>query len=88
MIRKNKRLYIITAIFEKTLKNKKLQESDLTVQYQTLQSFKNIKDLQSKEFHEFIIMKNYIRKFVQLNTKTSEESRYNNPQSTKARITR
>ena len=32
-----------------------------------------------KELCEFIIMKKYIRKFVWLNTKNSEESRYNNP---------
>ena len=35
-----------------------------------------MKDLQPKEFYKFIIMKNYIRKFVRLNTKISEEDRY------------
>ena len=32
-----------------------------------------MKDLQPKEFHKFIIMKKYIRKFVRLNMKISEE---------------
>lgn len=32
-----------------------------------------MKDLQPKELYEFIIMKNYIRKFVRLNRKNSEE---------------
>ena len=35
-----------------------------------------MKNLQPKEFCEFIIMKKYIRKLVRLNTKTSEEDRY------------
>ena len=35
-----------------------------------------MKGLQLKELYEFIIMKKYIRKFVWLNTKTSEEERY------------
>ena len=41
-------------------------------------------DLQPKEIYEFFIMKNYIRKFVRLNTKTWEESRYNNQNSQKS----
>jgi len=45
-----------------------------------------MKDLQPKELCEFIIMKKYIRKFVRLNTKTSEESRYNNPNPPKPEL--
>ena len=39
-----------------------------------------------KELCEFIIMKKYIRKFVWLNTKNSEESRYNNPNPPKPEL--
>ena len=35
-----------------------------------------MKCIQTKEINAFIIMKKYIRKFVRLNTKTSEEDRY------------
>ena len=35
-----------------------------------------MKDLRPKELYKFFIMKKYIRKFVRLNTKTSEEDRY------------
>ena len=35
-----------------------------------------MKSIQPKECYEFIIKKNYIREFVRLNTKTSEEDRY------------
>ena len=35
-----------------------------------------MKGLQPNELCRFIIMKNYIRKFVRLNTRTSEEDRY------------
>ena len=45
-----------------------------------------MEDLQSKELYKFIIMKNYIHKFVRLNTKTSEKSRYNNPNPPKPEL--
>ena len=35
-----------------------------------------MKDLQPKELCGFVMMKRYIRRFVRLNTKTSEEDRY------------
>ena len=35
-----------------------------------------MKDIQPKESYKYIILKSYIRKYVRLNTKTWEESRY------------
>lgn len=35
-----------------------------------------MKGLQPKELYEFIMMRKYIRKFMRLNIKTSEEERY------------
>ena len=35
-----------------------------------------MKNIQPKEIYEIFIMKNYIRKFVRLNRKNSEEDRY------------
>ena len=45
-----------------------------------------MKDLQQKGLYEFIIMKNCIHKFMRLNTKTWEESRYNNPNPPKPEL--